>query len=69
VVEALRPLPADSASIASVRALTDLEVWRTLREQGAAAEAAVDQASTAIERWLEGRPEPLQSSLHRQEGT
>jgi AcrR family transcriptional regulator len=69
VVEALRPLPADSASIASVRALTDLEVWRTLREQGAAPEAAVDKASTAIERWLEGRPEPLQASLHRQEGT
>jgi AcrR family transcriptional regulator len=56
VVEALRPLPADSASVASLRALTDLEVWRTLREQGAAPEAAVDQASAAVERWLEGRP-------------
>jgi hypothetical protein len=52
-----------------VRALTDLEVWRTLREHGAAPEAAVEQASAALERWLEGRPEPLQASLHRQEGT
>ena len=58
VVEALRPLGADSASVASVRGLTDLEVWRTLREQGSTPEAAVDQASAAVERWLEGRPAP-----------
>ncbi len=56
VAEAIRPLHADSASVASLRALTDLEVWRTLRAQGAAPEAAVDQASEAVERWLEGRP-------------
>jgi AcrR family transcriptional regulator/DNA-binding MarR family transcriptional regulator len=56
VVEALRPSRPDSSSVASLRALTDLEVWRTLREQGASPEAAVDQASTAVERWLEGHP-------------
>ncbi len=56
VVEALRPLRPDSASVASLRALTDLEVWRTLRDQGATPEAAVDQASAAVERWLEARP-------------
>ena len=56
VVEALRPLRPDSSSVASLRALTDLEVWRTLRHQGATPEAAVDQASAAVERWLEARP-------------
>ena len=34
VVEALRPLRSDGSSVASVRALTDLEVWRALRDQG-----------------------------------
>ena len=56
VLEALRPLRPDSSSVASVRALTDLEVWRTLRHQGATPEVAVDQASVAVERWLEARP-------------
>ena len=56
VVEAIRPMRADSASVASLRALTDLEVWRTLRDQGATPSAAVDQASAAAERWLEARP-------------
>jgi AcrR family transcriptional regulator/DNA-binding transcriptional ArsR family regulator len=56
VVEALRPLRPDSSSVWSVRALTDLEVWRTMREQGATPEAAVDRASTAVERWLDARP-------------
>ena len=56
VVEALRPLRPDSSSVASLRALTDLEVWRTLRDQGSTPEAAVDQASAAVERWLEARP-------------
>ena len=56
VVEALRPLHPDSSSVASLRALTDLEVWRTLRHQGATPEAAVDQGSAAVERWLEARP-------------
>jgi AcrR family transcriptional regulator/DNA-binding transcriptional ArsR family regulator len=56
VVEALPPLRPDSSSVASLRALTDLEVWRTLRDQGATPDAAVDQASVAVERWLEARP-------------
>ncbi|MGZ6588771.1 MAG: hypothetical protein ACXVHX_31385 [Solirubrobacteraceae bacterium] len=56
VIEALRPRRPDSPSVASLRALTDLEVWRTLRHQGATPEAAVDQASAAVERWLEARP-------------
>jgi AcrR family transcriptional regulator len=56
VVEALRPLRPDSASVASLRALTDLEVWRALRHQGATPDAAVDEASAAVERWLEARP-------------
>jgi AcrR family transcriptional regulator len=56
VAEALRPLGPDSSSVAALRALTDLEVWRTLRDQGATPEAAVDQASAVVERWLEARP-------------
>jgi AcrR family transcriptional regulator/DNA-binding transcriptional ArsR family regulator len=56
VVEALHPLSPDSGSVASLRALTDLEVWRTLRDQGATPGAAVDQASAAVERWLEAQP-------------
>jgi AcrR family transcriptional regulator/DNA-binding transcriptional ArsR family regulator len=56
LVEALRPRRPDSSSVASLRALTDLEVWRTLRDQGTTPDAAVDQASAAVERWLEARP-------------
>lgn len=56
VVEALRPVDAGTAEVTSLRALTDLEVWRTLRDQGASPEAAVDRASAAVERWLEARP-------------
>ena len=56
VAEALGPGRPDSSSVASLRALTDVEVWRTLRDQGATPEAAVDQASAAVERWLEARP-------------
>jgi AcrR family transcriptional regulator/DNA-binding transcriptional ArsR family regulator len=56
VAEAVRPLGADSQSVASLRALTDLEIWRTLRDQGATPEGAVDQASAAVERWLDARP-------------
>jgi AcrR family transcriptional regulator len=54
--EALRPLPADPSSVASVRALTDVEVWRSLRRHGATPDAAVDEASAALHRWLEGQP-------------
>ena len=49
------PAAADSSSVAALRALTDVEVWRTLRN-GATADAAVDQASVAVERWLEAQP-------------
>ena len=52
VVEALRPARPDGASVASLRALTDLEVWRALRDRGATPEDAVEQASAAVERWL-----------------
>jgi AcrR family transcriptional regulator len=55
VVEALRPRRRNSSSVASVRALTDLEVWRTLRDQGATPDAAVDRASATVERWLQAR--------------
>jgi AcrR family transcriptional regulator/DNA-binding MarR family transcriptional regulator len=56
VLEALRPQHPDSSSVAALRALTDLEVWRTLRHQGATPEAAVEEASEAVERWLEAQP-------------
>jgi AcrR family transcriptional regulator len=52
VAEALRPLDPNAETIASVRALTDLEVWRALREAGASASASIDDASGALERWL-----------------
>lgn len=55
VVEAVRPLRTDSSAVASLRALTDLELWRALRDQGATPAAAVDQASAPVERWLEAR--------------
>jgi hypothetical protein len=47
-----------TSSIASVRALTDVTVWRSLRDQGASPAASVQQASTTVERWLEARPAP-----------
>ena len=54
------PRPCDRGAewpaLASLRALTDLEIWRTLRDQGATPDAAVEQASAAVERWLEGHP-------------
>jgi DNA-binding MarR family transcriptional regulator len=53
VREALRPLGGPSSSVASVRALTDLEVWRAWRDQGATPRAAVERASGTVERWLE----------------
>jgi AcrR family transcriptional regulator len=56
VTEALRPTRPGGAEVTSLRALTDLEVWRALRDQGATPEGAVDQASAAVERWLGGRP-------------
>ena len=56
IVEAVPPQRRDSSSVASLRALTDVEVWRTLRDQGATPEVAVDQASNAVGRWLEAQP-------------
>jgi AcrR family transcriptional regulator len=56
VAEALRPLRPGPASIASVRALTDVTMWRVLRDQGASPAATVEQASAAVERWLEAHP-------------
>jgi AcrR family transcriptional regulator len=57
VAEAVRPQRPDTSSVApSLRALTDLEVWRTLRDQGATPEGAVDQASATVERWLTAQP-------------
>ena len=54
VAEVLRPLRPNNSSVAALRALTDVEVWRTLRD-GATPGAAVDQASVAVERWLEAQ--------------
>ena len=55
VLEALRPQRPDRTSVAAMRALTDLEVWRALRHQGATPEAAVEETSAAVERWLEAQ--------------
>lgn len=58
VAEALRPRRPDPSSIASVRALTDVTVWRALRDQGASPAACVKEASALVERWLEARRAP-----------
>jgi hypothetical protein len=51
VAEALRPLGAAPAESTMVRALTELAVWRSLRERGIAGAAAVDTvASLACQR-------------------
>ena len=42
-------------SVTTLRALSDVTIWRALRDQGASPAASVQQASTAIERWLEAR--------------
>jgi AcrR family transcriptional regulator len=56
VAEALRPRRSDPSSIASVRALTDVTIWRALRDQGASPALSVQRASAAVARWLEARP-------------
>jgi AcrR family transcriptional regulator len=53
VAEALKPIDPDAETIASVRALTDLEVWRALREAGASPGDSVEDASAALDRWLD----------------
>ena len=55
IEEALRPIDPDAETIASVRALTDLEVWRALREAGASADDSVEDASATLDRWLESQ--------------
>jgi AcrR family transcriptional regulator len=64
VTEALKPLDPDAETVAAVRALTDLEVWRALRDAGASAAASVEDASAALGRWLEA-----QGSRHRAPAT
>jgi AcrR family transcriptional regulator len=56
VAEALRPRRPDPSSIASVRALTDVTMWRALRDQGVSPDASLKQASAAVEGWLEAHP-------------
>lgn len=56
VAEALQSPRADPSSITALRALSDVTIWRALRDQGASPAVSVQQASTAIERWLEARP-------------
>jgi len=56
VAEALPAPRPDDSSVAALRAITDLEVWRILRRQGATSEAAIDHTSAAVERWLEAQP-------------
>lgn len=53
VVEALRPLDGTQAHRRTVRALTDLGVWRSLRDRGIMGEAAVDTLATMLASWLE----------------
>lgn len=54
--EALRPLHPDRTSVAALKALTDVEVWRTFRDHGVTAEGAVDRVGAAVERWLAAQP-------------
>ncbi|MEK6328705.1 MAG: hypothetical protein AABM66_14445 [Actinomycetota bacterium] len=56
VAEALDERSASARTVVPVRALTDLTVWRSLREQDGSREATAEKASAAVERWLEGRP-------------
>ena len=55
VAEAIGPEDASAEMVTSVRALTDMTIWRALRERGLSPEASVDQAAATVERWLEGR--------------
>lgn len=56
VSEALGPERGDAASVASVRALTDLSVWQALRDVGASPADGAEQAASAVEAWLEHGP-------------
>jgi AcrR family transcriptional regulator len=50
---ALERRKPSAATVASVRALTDVVVWRALRDQGASPEEAVDRTATLVEAWLQ----------------
>jgi len=54
--EALPPNRRDPWSLASVRALTAVEVWQALRDSGATSSAAVEQGTAAVERWIAAHP-------------
>jgi AcrR family transcriptional regulator len=52
VAEALGGRGAGAPNVAPIRALTDLTMWRALRDEGASPAASAEQASAAVERWL-----------------
>ena len=56
VARALELPGPDAVPVPEVRALTDVTVWRALREQGASPEAIVEEASLTVERWLATHP-------------
>ena len=56
VREALRSRHSDDTEVAAVRALTDLEIWRALRDGGADSRSAIEQARTVVQRWLQAQP-------------
>jgi AcrR family transcriptional regulator len=58
VAEALRPRRPDPSAVTSVRALTDVSMWRALRDQGTSPADSVEQVSNAVEGWLEADPAP-----------
>jgi hypothetical protein len=53
VAEALHPLDGTKTDHETVRALTDLVVWRSLRERGITGEDAVETLATMLCSWLE----------------
>jgi AcrR family transcriptional regulator len=56
VAEALGERSPSARTVAPVRALTDVTVWRALRDQGGSRQATAERASATVERWLAGRP-------------
>ncbi|MFL5884098.1 MAG: hypothetical protein ACJ77M_03435 [Thermoleophilaceae bacterium] len=55
VAEAIGERDRTTPAVTSVRALTDVTVWRALRDQGASPEESARLATAAVERWLGGR--------------
>lgn len=70
VAEALHPLDGTKAERDTVRAFTDLGVWRSLGEHGITGEAAVDTLATMLASWLErvARERPDGSDQRRARG-